>query len=128
MPVHVDTDFLIYALRAAGPERRWLHEVAATGQVIEISATAWYEFSRGPRTAEQLATARAFFGEDGVVPFSERLAAIAADVFRQLGSPRRRAADIAIGVTATSRNAILMSLNAKDFAGIPGIRVESASS
>ena len=128
MAVHLDTDFLIYALGSAGPERRWLQEVAGTGQLIEISATAWYEFSRGPRTAEQLATARAFFSDDGIVPFSERLATIAADVFRQLGSPRRRAADIAIGVTATSRDATLMSLNAKDFAGIPGIRVEGANS
>ena len=128
MPAHLDTDFLIYALHAAGPERRWLQEVASTGQVIEISATAWYEFSRGPRTAEQLATARAFFGKDGIVVFSERLAAIAADVFRQLGSPRRRAADIAIGATAASRDATLMSLDAKDFAGIPRIRVESAGS
>lgn len=128
MPVHLDTDFLIYSLGAAGPERRRLHEIATTGQVIEISAIAWYEFSRGPRTPEQLATARSFFGEDGIVSFSEPLASVAAEVFRQLGSPRRRAADIAIGVTATSRDATLMSLNANDFAGIPGIRVEGAGS
>ncbi|MYA17176.1 MAG: type II toxin-antitoxin system VapC family toxin [Gammaproteobacteria bacterium] len=56
--------------------------------------------------------------------FSEGLASMAAEVFRQLGSPRRRAADIAIGVTAASRDATLMSHNARDFAGIPGVRVE----
>lgn len=128
MPVHVDTDFLIYALGTAGPERRRLHEIAASGQVVEISAIAWYEFSRGPRTPDQLATARAFFADDAIVPFSERLAAMAAEVFRQLGSPRRRAADIAIGVTAASRDATLMSLNAKDFAGIPGVRVAGVGS
>ena len=124
MAVHLDTDFLVISLTAAGPQRRRLREISASGQAIEISAIAWYEFSRGPRTPDQLATARAFFTEDGIVPFSEQLASMSAEVFRQLGSPRRRAADIAIGVTAASRNAILMSLNARDFAGIPGVQVD----
>ena len=124
MTVHLDTEFLVYALAVAGSERRRLIEVADSGRRIEISAVAWYEFSRGPRTPEQLATARAFFAEDGIVPLSERLACASAEVFRQLGSPRRRAADIAIGVTAAARSATLLSRNARDFAGIPGLHVE----
>ena len=124
MTVHLDTDFLIYALTAAGPERRRLLDVAESGRRIEMSAVAWYEFSRGPRTPEQLATARAFFANDGIVPFSEPLTAASAEVFRQLGSPRRRAADIAIGVTAALRGATLLSRNARDFAGIPGLDLE----
>ena len=128
MAVHLDTDFLVFSLMAAGPQRRRLREISASGQAIEISAIAWYEFSRGSRTPDQLATARAFFTEDGIVPFSEQLASMSAEVFRQLGSPRRRAADIAIGVTAASRNATLMSLNARDFAGIPGVHVDGVGS
>lgn len=124
MTVHLDTDFLVYALSAAGPERRRLIEIAESGRRIEISAVAWHEFSRGPRTPDQLATARAFFGDDGIVSFSEPLASASAEVFRQLGSPRRRAADIAIGVTASVRDATLISRNARDFAGIPGLVVE----
>ena len=89
-----------------------------------MSALAWYEFSRGPRTPQQLATARAFFAPDGIVPFSEALAAASAEVFRQLGSPRRRAADIVIGVTAALRGATLLSRNARDFTGIPGLDLE----
>ena len=119
--VHLDTDFLVHALAASGPERRKLLEVAESGRTIEISAVAWYEFSRGPRTPEQLATARAFFTDDGIIPFSEQLASASAEVFRQLGSPRRRTADVAIGVTAASRGATLISRNARDFAGIPGL-------
>ena len=122
--LHVDTDFLIYALATAGLERRRLLQVAESGQVLCISAVAWYEFSRGPRTPEQLATARTLFAEDGIIPFSEPLAIAAADVFRRLGSPRRRSADIAIGVTAASHNATLMTRNARDFAGIPGLQVD----
>ena len=124
MTVHFDTDFLVYALGTAGPERRRLIEIAESDQVMELSAVAWYEFSRGPRTPEQLATARTFFADDGIVPFSEQIASAAAEVFRQLGSPRRRAADIAIGVTAALRGATLISRNARDFAGIPSLSVE----
>jgi len=124
--VHLDTDFLVFALATAGPERRRLLELTAAGETIEVSAVAWFEFCRGPRTPEQIATARAFLEDGRVVAFSEDLAATAADVFRQLGSPRRRAADVAIGVTAAARGATLVSRNARDFAGIPGLAVEEA--
>lgn len=126
MRYHVDTDFLVYALSAAGPERRRLRALADSDAEIQMSAVAWYEFSRGPRTPEQLAVARAFLGEDGVLAFTEAIAAQAADVFRRLGSPRRRAADVAIGVTAAAHEAVLVTRNARDFAGIPALRLEAA--
>jgi predicted nucleic acid-binding protein len=126
MRYHFDTDFLVYALSSAGPERRRLRTLADSGDVVQMSAVAWYEFARGPRTPEQLAVARSFLGEDGVLPFSEVIAAEAAEVFRLLGSPRRRAADVAIGVTATVHEAVLVTRNARDFAGIPDLRVEAA--
>ena len=124
MPVHLDTDFLVYALSTAGPERRKLIEISNSGQSIEMSAIAWYEFMRGPRTPQQMGRARAFFQQDGIIPFSESIAAEAAEVFRRLGSPRRRAADVAIGVTAIARGATLLTRNVRDFAGISGLDVE----
>ncbi len=127
MAVHLDTDFLVHALSHAGPERRRLLRVAGSEPELQMSAVAWYELASGPRTPEQLAVARSLFPEDGVVPFSEELATIAADVFRQLGSPRRRAADIAIGVTAASLGAALLTRNATDFAGIAGLELEAVS-
>jgi predicted nucleic acid-binding protein len=125
--VHLDTDFLVYALSTSGPERRRLNELADSDAEIQVSAVAWYEFTRGPRTPEQLAVARSFFFEDGVVPFSEELAGIAGDVFRRLGSPRRRAADVAIGVTAAALGAVLLTRNRGDFAGIPGLEVHGGA-
>ena len=122
--MHVDTDFLVFSLAHAGPERRRLLELADSDDEAGISAVAWYEFSRGPRTPEQLAVARSFFLDDGIVVFSEELAEQAAEVFRMLGSPRRRGADIAIGVTAASLGAHLLTRNARDFAGIPDLVVE----
>lgn len=126
MRVHLDTDFLVYALAAAGAERRALVKLADSGDELQMSTVAWYEFARGPRTPEQLGVARSFFGEHGIVPFGEAVAIEAAEVFRRLGSPRKRAADIAIGVTALACGAPLWTRNARDFAGIPGLALRKA--
>jgi predicted nucleic acid-binding protein len=123
MRFHLDTDFLIVALSRSGPERARLLQIAESEAEIQMSAVAWYEFSRGPRTPDQLAVARSFFFEDGIIPLSEDLATIAGEVFRNLGSPRRRAADVAIGVTAAAMGAILLTLNPSDFAGIPHLQM-----
>lgn len=93
-----------------------------------MSAWARYEFLRGPRTPEQLATASLMLGDSGVVPASADIAEEAAEVFRALGAPRRRVADILIGVTARTCGATLLSRNAADFAGIPGLTLEALSS
>jgi predicted nucleic acid-binding protein len=125
MRYHLDTDFLIFALSSAGSERKALLVLADSEAEIQISAVAWYEFSRGPRTPEQLAVARSLFFEDGIVPFSEEIATLAAEVFRGLGSPRRRAADIAIGVTASAMDAVLLTRKPSDFAGVPRLATET---
>lgn len=127
MRIQLDTDFLIYALSQAGAERNRLRRAAESEAVLQISAVAWYEFCRGPRLPEQIAVARSLFTADGVIPFDETLAAQAAEIFRRLGSPRRRAADIAIGVTAAATSAVLLTRNARDFAGIPGLELEAVS-
>jgi predicted nucleic acid-binding protein len=124
-PYHVDTDFLIYAVSVRGPEQRRLKKLLDSDAILEASVLVWYEFARGPRTPEQLAVARDLFTEDGIIPFSEDLAEAAADQFRRLGSPRKRAADIAIGVVARSRNAVLLTRNARDFAGIDDLVIEA---
>jgi hypothetical protein len=66
MRYDLDTDFLVYALSRAGSERRRLRALGDSDDEIRRSAVAWYEFSRGPRTPEQLAVVRSLFGEDGV--------------------------------------------------------------
>lgn len=125
MRCHLDTDFLVYALSVAGPERRRLAALSESDADLRMSAVAWYEFARGPRTPEQLAVARSFLDVEGVIPFSEELASHAAEVFRRLGSPRRRGADVAIGVTAAAHDAVLLTRNTRDFAGVPDLRTEA---
>ena len=121
---HLDTDFLIFALSTRGPERARLEELAASDAVIEMSSIAWYEFCRGPRTPDQVAVARSFFGDEGIIAFTEPLAERAADEFRRLGSPRRRAADVAIGVVAKRREAVLLTRNVGDFDDLEGLHAE----
>lgn len=125
MRFHLDTDFLVFGLSEAGPERQRLVALAESDAELQLSAVAWYEFARGPRTPEQLAVGRHLFAEDGVIPLSEDLAQAAAEVFRRLGSPRRRAADIAIGTTAAAMDAVLLTRNGRDFAGIPQLEIET---
>ena len=125
MRCHLDTEVLVYPLSRGGPERRRLLALAGSDAVLRMSAVAWYEFARGPRTPEQIAVARSFLGDGGVVALSEGIAARAAEVFRRLGSARRRAAEVAIGVTAAVEDAVLVTRNARDFAGIPGLRLEA---
>jgi predicted nucleic acid-binding protein len=121
---HVDTDFLIYALSSRGPERTRLAQLASSDAVIEICALAWYEFCRGPRSPEQIAVARDLFGDEGIIPLTDLLAERAGEEFRRLDSPRRRAADVAIGVTAASYGATLLTRNHGDFDGISELHVE----
>lgn len=70
--------------------------------------------------------ARCLFPENGVIPLSEDLALQAADVFRALGSPRRRALDVVIGVTAVALGARLLTRNRPDFESIPGLLLDDA--
>jgi predicted nucleic acid-binding protein len=121
---HLDTDVLIHALSSRGPEWRRVAEIVESEAVVEISAIVWYEFCRGPRAPEQIAVARGLFGDQGVIAFTETLAERASDEFRRLGSPRRRAADIAIGVTAASCGATLLTRNRADFADISALDLE----
>lgn len=115
---HLDTDFLVKALLVNGPERKLLRKLSDSPAEMEMSALAWYEFCRGPRLPQQEAVARSYLEADGVIDFDEGIAARAADIFRRLGSPRRRAADVAIAAVAISRDARLLTGNVRDYSGI----------
>lgn len=127
MLVHLDSDYLIKAVSTAGPERNQLVALLDDESQVGMSAVAWYEFIRGPRTPEQLALASLVLEEDDVVPFDPAIAEVAAETFRRLGGPRRRANDIAIGTTAALLGATLWSLNREDFAGIPNLELGPSS-
>jgi len=118
---HLDTDFLIKALLARGSEQELLRAISDSTAEIEMSALAWYEFCRGPRSPEQEAVARSYLETEGIIAFGEDLASKSADTFRRLGSPRRRAFDVAIATVAMARSAHLLTGNTRDYSGIEGL-------
>jgi predicted nucleic acid-binding protein len=119
---HLDTDFLVLATaNRRGPEHHRLLEVLQSRAFVEISAIAWYEFLRGPRTPEAVAVASAMFGEEGILAFDEATAQRAADLYRGAAATRRRAADLAIAAHAIGRRATLLTHNPRDYAGIEGL-------
>jgi predicted nucleic acid-binding protein len=120
---HFDTDFLIWAVCTRGQERELAYSLLSGNTQLNISSAAWYEFCRGPRTPQEIAVARCLFPEDGVVAMTEQIAVRAADLYRSLGSPRRRATDLVIATTAMFQNAVLLTRNARDFSGIPGLQL-----
>jgi predicted nucleic acid-binding protein len=121
---HLDTDFLIRALTRAGAERARLGALLASDAELEMSALAWYEFERGPRTPEQLAVGRRMVGAQGILAFDEERAAQAAELFRLLAGRKRHGVDIAIAAAALERDATLLTCNARDYAGIEGLLID----
>ncbi|MHB2020054.1 MAG: type II toxin-antitoxin system VapC family toxin [Candidatus Xenobia bacterium] len=124
---HLDTDFLVYAFAVRGPERRRFLALSESDAELQISALVWYEYTRGPRTVELLSAVRSYFSESGIIPMSEDIALNAGELFRRLGSPRKRAADIAIGATAVISKATLITRNRRDFAGIADLQIEEVT-
>jgi predicted nucleic acid-binding protein len=121
---HLDTDYLIRALSRSGAERERLGALVASDAEIEMSALAWYEFERGPRTPQQLAVGRRFVRAQGVLPFDEERAGLAADLFRRIAGRKRHGVDVAIAAAALERQATLLTCNVADYADIDGLVVE----
>lgn len=124
---HLDTDFLVLATsQRRGPENVRLLELLRSRAFVEISAIAWYEFVRGPRTPEAIAVARSVFGDDGILPFDETAAERAADLFRRAGATRRRGAELAIAAHAIGRRATLLTHNPRDYPEVAELKIETA--
>jgi predicted nucleic acid-binding protein len=82
---------------------------------------------------EELAAQEALFPSDSAIPFGFAEAAVSARLYRSVRRPRGRERrpggreiDLAIAAYAISRQAELWTLNASDFADIPGLRLKTA--
>jgi len=121
MLIHLDTSVLVDAF--TGPRRSLSVVAAATtaGHVIAYCAPVEYEWRRGPRTQLEEESVRRFFGVNGIVPFGDREARTAASLYRQVKRARQRQADLAVAACAVEHKARLWTLNARDFADVPGL-------
>ena len=89
----------------------------------EAHTLVLYEWWRGPRVAEELAAQTALFPPEEAIPFGPEEAAIAAELYQVVRSPRGREVDLAIAACAISWKGALWTLNRSDFKDLPGLRL-----
>jgi predicted nucleic acid-binding protein len=121
--IHLDTSLLIDAL--TGPKRSAaaLRRAIEHAERIELSAIVLYEWRRGPRLREELVAQEALFPSPEAAPFGPGEALRAAELYRRLRRARGREIDLAVAACALTRDAQLWTLNPRDFADIPGLRL-----
>lgn len=111
--IHLDTSFLIRALRPESPEghklRRWIHE----RRPLAMSSVAWAEFLCGPLTRSDLEAATRVIGR--CREFGADDAATAADLFNQSGRRRGSLTDCMIAAAALSDGAAVATANTEHF-------------
>ncbi len=118
-----DTSVLIEALGAGGTLAPVLRGVLAEGERVGLPTLVLYEWLRAPRIPEELQAQQVLFPLEDAVPFGPPEAAIAARLYGEVSKPRGREIDLAIAACAISWNAVLWTLNERDFVDIPGLRL-----
>ncbi len=111
--IHLDTSFLIQALRAGSPQEKRLVAWLAAGEELGISAYAWAEFLCGPVSAAAAAHAFDLLGQP--VPVDHRIAERVAELFNLAGRRRGSLADCLIAATALESDAAIATENQADF-------------
>ncbi|HZR21717.1 MAG TPA: PIN domain-containing protein [Verrucomicrobiae bacterium] len=111
--VHLDTNFLIKAIRPGSSEDAKLGSWLAAGESLGISSIAWAEFFAGPLSKADELVARQMFG--AVEGLSGGDAEVAAQLFNQTGRRSRSLPDCMIAAIAIRCRAKLATLNTSDF-------------
>lgn len=119
--IHVDTSALIDALTGTRGAAFVLRKFISDGLRVGISTPVLYEWQRGPRRPQELASRQILFPDHAVFGFGLDEAMLAADLYRRMPRPRGREMDIAIAACALANGAELWTLNRGDFSDIPGL-------
>jgi predicted nucleic acid-binding protein len=111
--IHLDTSFLIRAMRSGSTEDKQLRSWLREGETVRISAIVWTEFLCGPLSSEQVELARSFLDEP--LAFSADHASLAADLYNASGRRRGTLADCMIAAIAIRSGARFATENRTDF-------------
>ena len=111
--IHVDTGFLIGALRHGSVEDRRLRRWLAGGEQIGISAISWTEFLCGPVELRDVELARQVIDEP--VPLLAVDAGASARLFNLTGRRRGSLNDCMIAAIALRVDASVATTNVTDF-------------
>jgi len=123
MTVHLDTSALIDAL--TGPRRslRALTDFVEEGHRLAVSTIVLYEWLRGPRTRSELSAQEDLLPREAAVAFGPVESDLAAKLYKRAQRARGREIDLAVAACALAGAAVLWTLNRKDFADIPDLRL-----
>lgn len=111
--VHLDTNFLVAALRPNSAQQFQLDAWLLGGEVIGISSVAWAEYLCGPLDPTGAAIARQMFPSPEPLLSSD--AEQAAKLFNLTGRRARSLADCMIAAVAIRCGAKMATLNTADF-------------
>ncbi|HSP33118.1 MAG TPA: type II toxin-antitoxin system VapC family toxin [Thermoanaerobaculia bacterium] len=117
----VDTSALVDSLTGSRKSLATLRELIVAGERLVVPALVMYEWLRGPRRDADLSAQEQLLPAEDALPFTAREAAVAAEIYRTVRSPRGRGIDIAIAATALVYSARLWTLRRADFDDIPGL-------
>ena len=123
--IHLDANYLVGISTPASPEVIQVGEWIAAGQDIGTSSVAWAEYLCGPLSLETLEATRELVGEP--VPFGERDAGLAAEIFNSTGRRRSLFRDCMIGAVASNAGASVATNNIVDFRRFAAFGVRIAS-
>ena len=112
--IHLDTNYLIGLLVKGSPQAGDVDGWMAAGQSFATSAIAWTEFLNGPVTPLEVSRAEAVL-QSRIIPFGQKEAALAADLFNQTGRRRGSRFDCLIAATAILAPAEMATVNQLDF-------------
>lgn len=115
----LDSNICIYLLKGASESVRERVQSHAPGDLV-TSAVAFAEVMIGAHSVEAVARAEALFAMVEVLPFDDG----AARAYARMPFKRARY-DRLIAAHAFSRGLTLVTNNGKDFADIPGLKVEN---
>jgi len=119
----LDTSALVASLVGPKSSAPQLRQFVNSGERIAIPSLVLYEWLRGPRSQEELLVQEQLVSRDAALPFGVAEADLAAQLYRNVRRARSRQVDIAIAATAIANEAALWTLNHRDFADIPGLRL-----
>lgn len=122
----LDTSLLVEALSGAKRKAPALRAAIERGERMLLPSIVLYEWLRGPRSTQELATQEALFPAEQVLAFGPEDARVAAALYRQVSRARSREIDLAIAACAIVLKAELWTMNTKDFRDIPGLRLRES--
>ena len=112
--IHLDTNYLIGLLVKGSPESGDVDAWLAAGQTLAASAIAWTEFLNGPTAPLEVSRAEAVL-QSLIIPFGQKEAALAAELFNKTGRRRGSRFDCLIAATAIIAQAEVATVNQSDF-------------